>query len=141
MSQVIKLRRSATPGNVPTTGELNLGELAINTNDGRLFTLKSVSGSLSVQEFLNAASATDLYVDVAGGTMTGDLTMSGTDTQVLGIFASDGAPSYAFSGDADTGMYRAGANFLGFTAGGTNSLSLTSPIIDFVASTPSPCSS
>lgn len=34
MANVIKLRRSAVSGNVPTTGQLELGEMAINTADG-----------------------------------------------------------------------------------------------------------
>jgi hypothetical protein len=33
----IKLRRSAVPGKVPTTEQLALGELALNTYDGKLF--------------------------------------------------------------------------------------------------------
>lgn len=36
----IRIRRSATPGNIPTTAQLDLGELAINTYDGRLFLKK-----------------------------------------------------------------------------------------------------
>lgn len=34
MANVIKLRRSAVSGNVPTTSQLELGEIAINTADG-----------------------------------------------------------------------------------------------------------
>ena len=37
MSTTIKLRRSAVPGNVPTTAQLDLGELAINTADGKIY--------------------------------------------------------------------------------------------------------
>jgi hypothetical protein len=37
MANLIKLRRSAVQGAVPTTGQLELGELAINTYDGKLF--------------------------------------------------------------------------------------------------------
>ena len=37
MPQIIKLKRSATPGQVPTVAQLDLGELAVNTNDGKLF--------------------------------------------------------------------------------------------------------
>ena len=29
MAQIIKLKRSTTPGSVPTTGDLSIGELAI----------------------------------------------------------------------------------------------------------------
>ena len=33
----IKIRRSATPNKVPTTDQLQLGELAINTYEGKLY--------------------------------------------------------------------------------------------------------
>lgn len=38
MSNTILIKRSSTPNSAPTTGQLSLGELAINTNDGRLYT-------------------------------------------------------------------------------------------------------
>ena len=37
MSTTIKLRRSSVPGRVPTTSQLELGEIAINTADGKLY--------------------------------------------------------------------------------------------------------
>jgi hypothetical protein len=37
MSTKIKLRRSSTPGKIPTTSQLDLGEVALNTYDGKLF--------------------------------------------------------------------------------------------------------
>ena len=37
MAQQIKLKRSAVAGKVPTTASLATGEIAINTNDGKLF--------------------------------------------------------------------------------------------------------
>jgi len=37
MSSTIKLRRSAVPGKVPTLDQLSLGEVAINTHDGKIF--------------------------------------------------------------------------------------------------------
>lgn len=49
MAQTIKLRRSATASAVPTTGQLALGELAINTWDGKLF-LKKDNGTQSIVE-------------------------------------------------------------------------------------------
>ena len=46
----IKLRRSATAGAIPTTSNLDLGELAINTYDGKLFLKKNISGTESIVE-------------------------------------------------------------------------------------------
>lgn len=37
MAQVVKLKRSSVAGNVPTTGQMAAGELAMNTADGKLF--------------------------------------------------------------------------------------------------------
>lgn len=45
MSTSIKLRRSAVPGKLPTTVQLELGELAINTYDGNLF-IKQQQGAV-----------------------------------------------------------------------------------------------
>ena len=50
MANTIQLRRSATANAVPTTTQLALGELAINTNDGRLYLKKNVSGTESIIE-------------------------------------------------------------------------------------------
>ena len=47
MAQTIKLKRSNTAGNLPTTSDLALGEVAINTKDGKLFLRKHVDGNNS----------------------------------------------------------------------------------------------
>lgn len=97
MANLIKLKRSATSGNNPTTANLELGELAINTYDGNLFFKKSVSGTESILSVatltgiqtltnktltsptINSATANNL-------TLTGTLTAgggAGTNGQVL----------------------------------------------------------
>ena len=48
MAQTIKLKRSATQNAVPSTSSLALGEIAINTYDGKLFIKKDVSGTESI---------------------------------------------------------------------------------------------
>jgi hypothetical protein len=50
MANTIILKRSATPGQAPTTGQLSLGEIAINTYDGKLYIKKTVSGVSSIVE-------------------------------------------------------------------------------------------
>ena len=37
MAQVIKLKRSAVVGKTPQTSSLELGELAVNTTDGKIY--------------------------------------------------------------------------------------------------------
>ena len=41
----IRLRRSATSGNAPTTSQIDLGEVAINTHDGKVFLKRDQSGT------------------------------------------------------------------------------------------------
>ena len=66
MAQNIQLKRSALSGKVPDTGSLTLGELAINTYDGKIFFKKS--GSIeSVESIITTNSIT-----------TGSLTLLGT---------------------------------------------------------------
>lgn len=51
MAQSIILKRSAQPGKVPTTTSLNVGEIAINTYDGKIFLNRSGSSN-SIQEII-----------------------------------------------------------------------------------------
>ncbi len=48
MAQVIKVKQSSVAGKVPTTPQLQLGELALNTTDGKLYFKKNVSGTESI---------------------------------------------------------------------------------------------
>ena len=57
----IKLRRSATAGAIPTTSNLDLGELALNTNDGKLY-MKTTEGSLD--SVIQVGTATDSYFKI-----------------------------------------------------------------------------
>jgi len=49
MANLIKLKRSAVAAKVPAVGDLELGELALNTYDGKLYTKKD-SGTASIVE-------------------------------------------------------------------------------------------
>ena len=90
MAQNIILKRSAVPGRVPDTGSINLGEVAINTFDGKLYFKKSgsvesvetivttdsiTSGSLFVSEDITIQR--DLYV-VRDVITDGDIDASGS---------------------------------------------------------------
>ncbi len=50
MAQTIKLKRSSTSGAAPTTSQLELGEVAINTYDGKMYIKKDVGGTESIVE-------------------------------------------------------------------------------------------
>jgi len=49
MANTVKLKRSAVQGRVPSTSDLALGEIALNTYDGKLF-IKKDDGTASVVE-------------------------------------------------------------------------------------------
>ena len=76
MAQIIKLKRSTTPGSVPTTGDLSIGELAINVSDGKVFLRRSGSLGDTVQELV-------------GNIYTGSLDISGSVT--ASYFVGDGS--------------------------------------------------
>lgn len=83
---LLKFKRSATPSKVPTTSDLALGELALNTYDGKVY-MKKDDGTQAIVEVGGASgSGTVTSVDVSGGTTGltfsgGPVTSSGTITQ------------------------------------------------------------
>ena len=79
MTQTVQLKRSATAGAIPSTSDLSLGELAINTYDGKAYIKKSVGGTESIVEV--GAESTEItvmkhYLYNASANQT---TFSGTD--------------------------------------------------------------
>ena len=73
----IRLRRSAVSGSVPSTTDLNLGELAINTYDGKLFLKKDVTGTETVVEVggnkfgtIAVSGQSDIVADSTNDTLT-----------------------------------------------------------------------
>lgn len=65
MANLIKLKRSAVAGKAPAVGDLALGELALNTYDGKLYTKKD--------------NGTPSIVEISGGSGGGGITGGGTD--------------------------------------------------------------
>jgi len=80
MAIVIELKRSSVPGKVPTTTELALGELAINTYDGKLYLKKNVSGAETIVDITSGG----------GGSGSGTVTSVGTAGSVNGITLTGG---------------------------------------------------
>lgn len=71
MSTSVKLRRSGVQGKVPTPEQLELGEVAINTRDGKIFIKQSIPDGNTVieevKEFVaNAPDESRYYVSVDG---------------------------------------------------------------------------
>lgn len=64
----IKLKRSGVAGKIPTTAQLALGEIALNTYDGRLYIKKDVSGVESIVALSGSpASESTVYLFTATG--------------------------------------------------------------------------
>lgn len=76
---------------------------------------------------LNVSSATASAITLGSGVTANDIILIyayGYVSQLGTYKGPDGtaaAPAYTFGLDTDTGLYRVGANALGFTAGGTKS--------------------
>jgi hypothetical protein len=65
MAQLVKLKRTAVEGKIPTTATLELGELAINTYDGKIFFEKD-NGIPSVQQIITTDSLTNGSIQLTG---------------------------------------------------------------------------
>jgi len=83
MSNTVLIKRSGTPNAVPSTANLALGELAINTYDGRLYT-KIDTGTASVYELTQnqpiqvLGNVTGNSVNTGNGTSNITLTLTST---------------------------------------------------------------
>lgn len=114
MANTIKMRRSATQGAVPTTAQLSLGELALNTYDGKLYAKKSVGGVESI-------------VELSGGGSGGD-TVSITSSAADVLSVASGAISGVDAGADKLLFWDDSAGKLSYLTIGSN-LSITSTTI------------
>ena len=90
MAQTIKLKRSATQGGSPSTSQLSLGEVAINTYDGKMY-IKKDDGSESIVEIGGPLTATHTtYEYVATSNQT---TFSGSDVYSATLAYDTGTPA------------------------------------------------
>ena len=76
MSTVIKIKRSETPSQIPSSGALEAGELAMNVTDGKFYT--KTSGGV-VKEVGGAGAVTLQAVTTSGAVSTNDITLNGAD--------------------------------------------------------------
>lgn len=77
MAQTIRLKRSAVAAKAPLTTNLALGELAINTYDGKLYFKKNVSGTETIIELANVGHV-HAATDITSGTISTARLGSGT---------------------------------------------------------------
>ena len=84
MSNRIKLKRSSTVSRVPQIADLTLGELAINTFDGKLF-FKKNNGSDSIQSIVTTNSQITGSVELTGA-LTSSLSLISNDSPSTNMF-------------------------------------------------------
>ena len=91
MAQTIKLKRSSVAGRVPTTSDLDLGEVAINTADGKMYIKKDTGGTESIIEIGSSGvtSSFTLYEYTATASQT---TFSGVDSNSNTLAYDTGTP-------------------------------------------------
>ena len=98
MANKLQVKRSAVAGKVPTTADLDLGELAINTYDGKLYLKKVVGGTETIVGVTASASGNPipsgtkmLFVQTAAPTgWTKDTTHNDKALRVVSGTASSG---------------------------------------------------
>jgi hypothetical protein len=103
MAVNIKLKRSAVPGNVPDTSQLELGEIALNTHDGKAFFKQDVNGLQSIVELASFTSGSSVasasYAAYAANAGTAN-TASYVNNAISSSFAT--TASYAPGSDTAT---------------------------------------
>ena len=76
MTTVFKPKRSEVAASVPTTGQLEVGELALNITDGKFYTKTS---SNIVKEVGGAGAVTLQGATNSGNTTTNDIVLNGSN--------------------------------------------------------------
>jgi hypothetical protein len=76
MTTVLKPKRSEVAASIPTTGQLEVGEIALNITDGKFYT--KTSGNV-VKEVGGAGAVTLQGVTNIGATTTNDIILNGAD--------------------------------------------------------------
>lgn len=153
MANTVKMKRSAVAAKVPTTSDLALGEIAINTYDGKVY-IKKDNGTASIVEVGATATVADGSITTAklGGDITtagkallddadaaaqrttlglgtansptfAGLTLTGAGVLAAGTVT---APTLAPTGDSNTGLWFPAADTVAMSTGGSERLRINS---------------
>ena len=85
MTTVLKPKRSEVAASIPTSGQLEVGEIALNITDGKFFT-KTTAGV--VKEVGGAGAVTLQGVTNVGATTTNDILLNGANLVFEGLVAN-----------------------------------------------------
>ena len=134
MANKILLRRNSTASTAPTAAQIEPGELAINTADGRLFTelnngtivnlpVQSIAGQAispsSVTTTGAIAAATAAQVGTTGGTRI-YISGGGGSNAISEYYLAEANPRWVIGRDLISGV--SGGSGIGFNIGGANTL-------------------
>jgi hypothetical protein len=86
----VQLKRSATASKVPLVGDLQLGELALNTYDGRIFFKKDPGTPSIVTVVTTADTQTLTNKTLSAPVITGNITANGSVGSAGSVLASNG---------------------------------------------------
>jgi hypothetical protein len=111
MSQSIILKRSAVSGKVPTTSSLAIGELAINTYDGKIFLNQSGSTQAIQEVIITNATNTGSINLIGNQNITGSLGVSGNIT----VLGSVNARQFNIGIISSSVIYQSGSSKFGDT--------------------------
>jgi hypothetical protein len=142
MATKIITKNSSTASAAPVAADLSAGELAINTNDGKLF-YKDSGGTVRTLASKDAAAGTFATlsasgnVTLSGGTANGVLYLNGSKVATSGSALTFDGTNFATTGTSSAskliptggtatgnGLYLPAANTLGFSTNGTQGMTL-----------------
>lgn len=75
MANTIIIKNSTTPGSVPGTGDVNVGELALNVEDRKMYTKNSGGSVVQVGGGATGAGTDDIFYE-NGQTVTSNYTIT-----------------------------------------------------------------
>lgn len=91
MANTVKMKRSATPSKVPTTSDLDLGEVAINTYDGKMY-IKKDNGTASIVQIGAGGTSSGNVVGPSSSTNNALVRFDGTTGELIqnsGVIVDD----------------------------------------------------
>jgi|TARA_B110000503_G_C7068871_1_gene380008 hypothetical protein len=94
MASTIKIKRSSVLGKAPTTSDIAVGEIAINTRDSKMFSRDTTLGVFEIGA--NVSSSTIGTLTVGNSS---PYTLPITDGAASGILRTNGSGTLTFSGD------------------------------------------
>jgi hypothetical protein len=104
MAQIVRLRRSSVIGKKPTNAQLELGELSINTSDGKVFLAKSGSGGPSIEELISTNTVNTGSINLIGNVTASNFSGSfiGNGSGITNVVSSSYAVTSSYAGLAFT---------------------------------------